>query len=174
MTSAKTQLKSGQDKLRDLTKDRDNHSEDIKKDYGPESIFRALKGQCVSRDFGEYNYELCWMDQTKQTPKRGGGSTNMGNFQGLATTMVDEEVPADGRGLGKGERITMSYANGQGCWNGPARSTTVILGCAENDEIWKVQEEEKCVYRMDVGTPAVCEPAGTAAGEKREKAKDEL
>jgi protein kinase C substrate 80K-H len=32
----------------------------------------------------------------------------------------------------------------------------VILACAENDEIWKIVEEEKCVYRMEVGTPAVC------------------
>jgi protein kinase C substrate 80K-H len=32
----------------------------------------------------------------------------------------------------------------------------VILACAEKDEIWKIVEEEKCVYRMEVGTPAVC------------------
>jgi protein kinase C substrate 80K-H len=31
-----------------------------------------------------------------------------------------------------------------------------VLACAEKDEIWKIVEEEKCVYRMEVGTPAVC------------------
>lgn len=30
------------------------------------------------------------------------------------------------------------------------------MACAEKDEIWKIVEEEKCVYRMEVGTPAVC------------------
>ena len=172
VTSARSELTSGQNKLRDLTSDRDKHSEDLSKDYGPDGIFRALKGQCVSRDAGEYTYELCWMDQTRQKPRKGGGATNMGNFMGVGKTVVDEELPSDGKGLGKGERITMNFGNGQGCWNGPARSTTVVLACAETDEIWRVSEEEKCVYRMEVGTPAVCESAG---GKKAEaKAKDEL
>jgi protein kinase C substrate 80K-H len=35
-------------------------------------------------------------------------------------------------------------------------SALLILACAEKDEIWKIVEEEKCVYRMEVGTPAVC------------------
>lgn len=80
----------------------------------------------------------------------------MGNFARIETITVDETLPADGRGLGSGERIALKYENGQHCWNGPNRSTTVVLACAENDEIWKIVEEEKCVYRMEVGTPAVC------------------
>ena len=171
VTSARSELNSGQSKLRDLNNDRNKHSEDLEKDYGPEDVFRSLKGQCVSGDFGEYTYELCWMDQTKQKPKKGGGATNMGNFHGLGKTIADDDLPPDGRGVGRGERNTMKYANGQGCWNGPARSTTVVLACAENDEIWKVTEEEKCVYRMEVGTPAVCEPTGKKA---ETKGKDEL
>jgi protein kinase C substrate 80K-H len=157
VTSARTELNAGQTRLRELQTDRDNHAAEINKDYGPEGLFRALKDRCVSRDSGEYTYELCWMDRTKQKPKKGGGETNMGNFVSFGTTTVDEDLPADGRGLGKGERMTMKFENGQGCWNGPARSTTVVLACAENDEIWRVAEEEKCVYRMEVGTPAVCE-----------------
>ena len=31
-----------------------------------------------------------------------------------------------------------------------------MLACAEKDEVWKVVEEEKCVYRLEAGTPAVC------------------
>lgn len=46
----------------------------------------------------------------------------------------------------------------------------MVLACAETDEVWKITEEEKCVYRMEVGTPAVC---GTVE-RKTEKAKDEL
>ncbi len=78
----------------------------------------------------------------------------------------DSNGPGDGSGGGssggrrggssKKERLVMKYDNGQYCWNGPARSTTVVLACADSDVIRKVVEEEKCVYRMDVGTPAVC------------------
>ena len=39
-----------------------------------------------------------------------------------------------------------------------------MLACAEKDEIWKIVEEEKCVYRMEVGTPAVCEVLGLGQG----------
>ena len=80
----------------------------------------------------------------------------MGNFVSITSITVDEELPADGKGLGSGERIAIKYENGQHCWNGPNRSTFVVLACAEKDEIWKIVEEEKCVYRMEVGTPAVC------------------
>jgi protein kinase C substrate 80K-H len=66
--------------------------------------------------------------------------------------------------------------NPQHCWNGPNRSTTVILACSEENEIWKIMEEEKCVYRMEVGTPAVCEVLGGNGGQKKAEngGKDEL
>ena len=147
---------------------------DLTKDYGADDIFRALKGVCVDTDSGEYTYELCWLDRTSQKSKKGGGNTNMGNFVRFTTLEVDEEVGADGKGLGAGERLALVYENGQHCWNGPNRQTTVVLGCAEKDEIWKVQEQEKCMYRMDVGTPAVCGGRTTAPKAGEGVGKDEL
>lgn len=149
-----------------------DQKDDLSKDYGADDIFRALKNTCVTKDSGEYTYELCWLDKTSQKSKKGGGNTGMGNFVRLDKLFVDEEIGADGRGLGSGERITLMYENGQHCWNGPNRQTTVVLGCAEKDEIWKVMEQEKCKYRMDVGTPAVCEKAASAA--EAASKKDEL
>jgi protein kinase C substrate 80K-H len=147
-----------------------NHEEDLNKDYGPEGIFRALKDQCISVDSGEYEYELCWLSSTTQKSKKGSGNTGLGQFVRFGKTAVDEDLPADGRGLGSGERWVLHYENGQHCWNGPSRSTQVVLACAEKDEIWKVVEAEKCTYRYEVGTAAVCDaPAGT-----EKKAKDEL
>lgn len=142
---------------------------DLSKDYGTDDIFRALKDTCFSKESGEYEYELCWLGGTKQKSKKGGGSTGMGNFVRFDKLFVDEEIDKDGKGLGTGERTVLMYENGQNCWNGPNRQTTVVLGCAEKDEIWKVQEQEKCKYRMDVGTPIVCEDAV-----KKEAKKDEL
>ncbi len=110
------------------------------------------------------------MTQTKQKSKKGGAHTTMGNFVSFDTYMVDDEIPADGKGLGSGERLALKYENGQHCWNGPNRSTMIVLACAEKDEVWKIIEEEKCVYRMEVGTPAVC---GVDGG-KKEQVRDEL
>ena len=141
---------------------------DLEKDYGPSDIFRALKDKCVSVESGEYEYELCWMAATSQKSKTGHGNTNMGNFASISREIVDEEVPADGKGLGSGERMVLKYENGQGCWNGPNRRTDVWLACAETEEVWRVSESEKCVYRMEVGTPAACEEALEPPREKDE------
>lgn len=156
VANARDALKSAEDDLRKNQDQLESHKEDLNKDYGQDDVFRALKGRCVSKDSGEYVYELCWLDRTKQKSKKGGSETGMGNFVRLDSITVDEEVPPDGKGLGSGERVALRYENGQHCWNGPNRSTLVVLACAENDEVWKVVEEEKCVYRMEVGTPAVC------------------
>jgi protein kinase C substrate 80K-H len=147
---------------------------DLEKDYGPDDVFRAMKGKCVEQDSGEYTYELCWMDRTTQKSKKGGGHTGMGDFTRFERMEVDEEVGADGKGLGSGERLVLKYQNGQHCWNGPNRETTVIVACAEKDEIWKIAETEKCAYRMEVGTPAACEPRGEGVKGSAPGPKDEL
>ena len=170
LEDARNALKAGQDSLNDNKNQLNTHTEDLAKDYGVDDIFRALKGQCVSRDSGEYTYELCWLDKTKQISKKNGGHTTMGNFVSFDKVIVDDELPADGKGLGSGERLALKYENGQHCWNGPNRSTLVVLACAETDEVWKVTEEEKCVYRMEVGTPAVC----GGVEKKGDSSKDEL
>jgi protein kinase C substrate 80K-H len=130
---------------------------DLEKDYGADDIFRYLKDKCISTDAGEYTYELCWLSRTAQKSKKGGGSTTMGNFDRIDFEESDEEARHDGKGLGRGKRTVLRYENGQGCWNGPNRKTNVWLACAETEELWRVSEQEKCVYKMEVGTPAACE-----------------
>lgn len=156
VTDARSQLESAKRELEDDKSELSKHEEDLTKDYGPDSIFRALKDRCVETDSGEYTYEHCFLSRTTQKSKKGGGNTGMGNFAHIEIITVDEELPANGKGLGSGERIALKYDNGQHCWNGPNRSTLVVLACAEKDELWKIVEEEKCVYRMEMGTPAVC------------------
>lgn len=179
---AKKGVEAAKKDLSNAEKDITKHQDDLDNDYGPDGIFRALKDQCVTKEVGEYTYEVCFMGKTKQKPKKGGADTTMGNFVGFDVEEADEDVGADGRGLGKGQRIVMKYENGQHCWNGPNRSTKVILACSLQDEIWKVSESEKCVYRMEVGTAAVCHATrdgnkasnGDAKAAEADSRKDEL
>ncbi|KAJ4251023.1 hypothetical protein NW762_011673 [Fusarium torreyae] len=149
---------------------------DLDKDYGPDDIFRALKGKCVSIEAGEYTYEQCWLERTMQKSKKGHGSSNMGNFKRIDRMMADDEERIDGKSLGKGERMVLRYEDGQQCWNGPQRRTDVWLGCAETEELWRVSESEKCVYKMEVGTPAACDFSRWDVGSqpKKPRHRDEL
>ena len=94
----------------------------------------------------------------------------MSYFARFGKIIVDDEVPADGRGLDSGERIMMICENRQYCWNEPSRSTTVILRCAGNHENWKGGGREVCILNGG-GTPAVCESAGTSSAEIKEGKK---
>ncbi|KAI1329509.1 glucosidase II beta subunit-like protein [Xylariaceae sp. FL0255] len=138
-------------------RDLDNDTENLQKDYGTEDIFRALQDKCVDIEAGEYVYELCWMANTWQKSKKGGSKTNMGKFDKISIRESDEDERHDGKGLGRGRRMVLEYTNGQHCWNGPNRRTDVWLACSETEEVWRVSEQEKCVYKMEVGTPAACE-----------------
>ncbi|KAH8707103.1 glucosidase II beta subunit-like protein-domain-containing protein [Phaeosphaeriaceae sp. PMI808] len=171
ITDARSQLESAKRELEDDKTELTKHEEDLAKDYGPDSIFRALKDACVEKDSGEYTYEHCFFSRTTQKSRNGGSHTGMGNFAHITSITADEELPADGKGLGSGERLALKYENGQHCWSGPSRSTLVVLACAETDEIWKIVEEEKCVYRMEVGTPAVC---GVEVKKSETEGHDEL
>ncbi|KAI6247816.1 Glucosidase 2 subunit beta [Erysiphe necator] len=148
--------------------DKDQKQADLLKDYGKDEIFRALEGHCLEKDSGEYTYELCWLKDTKQKSKSNGIEIRMGTFTRFDKIReeldgVDSiQVGQLSLGLSSGqdslnERLVMRYENGQNCWNGPSRETLVVLSCAEENIIWKINEFEKCKYRMDVGSPIACE-----------------
>jgi protein kinase C substrate 80K-H len=142
VVDARNALQSAKSDLDRLNRDVENHRSDLDKDYGPDSVLRALRGKEIALDSGEYTYKLLWGDKTVQNSKKSHGDTNMGNFKRV-------ETGADGS-------VKLIFEDGQGCWQGPARSTTVYLTCSAEEEITNVSEEEKCVYRMDVRTSAVC------------------
>ncbi|KKA28463.1 hypothetical protein TD95_002577 [Thielaviopsis punctulata] len=157
--------------LTNINRELEDAKMDLTADYGPEGIFRSLKNKCISINSGEYEYEVCWMGRTQQKSKKGHGQSHMGTFEKFVWLESDEEEKADGKGLGTGKRLVLQYENGQGCWNGPNRRTDVWLACHETEEIWKVMEAEKCVYKIELGTPAVCE--GNLSDSSK-GAKDEL
>jgi len=95
---------------------------------------------------------------------------SMGKFVRIGSTSVEETSNEAGEVISV-EKVVLEYERGQSCWNGPNRSTKVVLECGEENEILKTAEDEKCVYSMLVTTPAVC-----AGGEddKVPRSKDEL
>lgn len=126
------------------------------------------------------------MDRTSQKQKKGGSETSMGTFTRFETLSADQldidddhdhdhDHAQNGEESGRAEstRLGLRFENGQHCWNGPNRSTLVVLRCADKDVILKVVEEEKCIYRMEVGSPAGCEGDRAKAGDDGSK-RDEL
>lgn len=170
VTQAREELKTAQDSVTSLKNKLRDQRADLEQDYGPSSIFRALKGVCISQDAGEYTYEHCFLESTKQNQRKGGNSVSMGRFSKVGTTSV-EEVNEAGDVINI-EKTVIEYDRGQSCWNGPNRSTKVILECGEENKILKTAEEEKCVYSMLVTSPAAC--AGGEAGDAAPRSKDEL
>lgn len=170
VTAARDALKAAEDSLRDVQKKIRNKRDDLEKDYGKSGIFRALQDTCISRDAGEYTYEHCFLSSTKQIQKKGHGSMSMGKFSRIGSTTVEELNEAGD--IVTVEKVALEYEHGQHCWNGPNRSTKVILECGEENEILKTAEDEKCVYSMLVTTPAVC-PGGEEDGNAASR-KDEL
>src|SRR5947208_15705661 len=67
---ARNALSAGQSSVETVRSLINDHKADLDKDYGPDSVFRSMRGSCISRNSGEYTYELCWMDSTKQKSKK--------------------------------------------------------------------------------------------------------
>ncbi|QSS62721.1 vacuolar sorting-associated protein [Histoplasma capsulatum] len=172
VTEARNALSTEESSLSRIRSELEDRKLDLRKDYGSDSVFRSLKGSCISKDSGEYTYELCWMEKTKQIPKKGGSTTTMGTFSAFTTITADEQ-DSNGKVVPQ-KKIALEYTNGQTCWNGPARSTKIVLECGEQNEILKVTEDEKCVYSMFVTTPAACEEVSKDGNAARDGLKDEL
>lgn len=134
--------------------------------FGKDGAWKKLEGLCLSKDTGEYTYEVCLFGQAMQKANKGGGNHSLGKFSSWNKTAP----------VGSPEYYSRQvYTGGAQCWNGPQRSITVDLVCGTENTLIDVSEPEKCEYRVTGTTPALCtlETAGTA-GIREEKAKDEL
>ncbi|KAK4054515.1 glucosidase II [Microbotryomycetes sp. JL201] len=85
----------------------------LSKDWGPEWEWKKLDGTCVEKDTGEYTYSVCFFGQATQKSNNNGARTSLGNFHGWSET---EKKGSDAY------YHKQLYADGQRCWNGPARS----------------------------------------------------
>uniref|UniRef100_A0A8C8MC14 Glucosidase 2 subunit beta n=1 Tax=Oncorhynchus tshawytscha TaxID=74940 RepID=A0A8C8MC14_ONCTS len=124
-----------------------NLEKEIGFDFGPSAEFAYLYSQCYELSTSEYIYRLCPFNRVSQKPKFGGSETNLGLW---------------GQWAGPEDNLysMMKYDHGQGCWQGPNRSTTVKLTCGKETVVTSTSEPSRCEYLMEFTTPAVCqEPA---------------
>lgn len=114
-------------------------------DYGENNVFFPLRGKCFKAETAEYSYELCPFDKVTQHPKKSGSSTSLGKWD---FNKQDKWKP---------DYKYMVYQDGQRCWGGPDRSTTVEVLCGTEDEVSEPQEPSKCAYSLKLYTPAACD-----------------
>ncbi|KAL3312850.1 hypothetical protein Ciccas_008551 [Cichlidogyrus casuarinus] len=118
-------------------------------DYGPDNVFVHLTNKdCLTLDQNEYTYKLCPFTGTYQMPK--GSShpeTNLGIWGRWITAETSDPVT---------KPLEMIYENGTGCWNGPSRSTNVVIHCGEKDALLSAEEPSRCQYKFEMTSPVAC------------------
>lgn len=130
---------------RELT-DRENAvkalEQDLAADFGPDSVYYPLKGECFKYTDREYVYSLCPFERAVQE-SQGGAHTELGRWSGW-------------NGPANNIYSSQKYENGLQCWNGPARSTVVSVTCGVESKLVSVSEPSRCEYTFDFITPAAC------------------
>ncbi|KAK9447904.1 glucosidase II beta subunit-like-domain-containing protein [Limtongia smithiae] len=150
VASARREQENAQRAVRDAVQKREQAEGELARGLGDEDVFRALAGECVEGESGEYVYELCFGGRVTQRGKSG-SKTNLGTFERVT----------DGK---------LMFTKGTKCWNGPHRSATVEMACGEKHKIVAVSEPAMCEYLLRIVTPAVCTMPEAAKG----RAGDEL
>ncbi|CAJ0955666.1 unnamed protein product, partial [Mesorhabditis belari] len=130
-------------KVSDLDRQINDAEAYLNQDFGNDAAWAVLKGQCFEYNEDQYTYKLCPFDKAVQKEKNGYSETRLGDFTGWT---------------GKEPRkySEQMYEKGQQCWNGPQRSTKVIIECGEIDELVESSEPAKCEYQFVFRTPAAC------------------
>jgi len=120
--------------------------------FGREGEWKKLENLCISKDTGEYTYEVCLFDEAKQKPNNGGSTFSLGRFTSWNDASDTEE----------GSAAKQRYTQGTKCWNGPARSVELVLSCGTENALLSVVELEKCEYQFTGTTPVLCLPVEAA------------
>ncbi|CAJ0570386.1 unnamed protein product, partial [Mesorhabditis spiculigera] len=130
-------------KVSDLDRQINDAESFLQQDFGPDQAWASLKGKCFDLDEGQYTYKMCPFDKTVQKDRHGHSETRLGEFTGWT---------------GKEPRkySEQMYEKGQQCWNGPQRSTKVIIECGETEQLVEATEPAKCEYQFRFLTPAAC------------------
>ncbi|GHJ89304.1 hypothetical protein NliqN6_5706 [Naganishia liquefaciens] len=135
---------------RDLTNTQDALTK-LDSDFGPEGEWKKLENTCIDREQGDYTYTLCFFGRVTQKSNKDGNTHHLGTYaRWNAGPDVEPETQA--------YYSKQLYNHGLKCWNGPERSVNVDITCGTTNEITHISEPEKCEYRFQVTSPALCWP----------------
>jgi hypothetical protein len=113
-------------------------------DYGHGHEWLPLYKKTLTFSTHEYNYEVTLFDRVEQKDRSNGRLiSTLGRFE------KSQWIPAAGK---------MPFANGDRCWQGPARSIELRLECGAEPEVLKVEEPSRCEYVATVKMPTACNP----------------
>ncbi|KAJ9118653.1 hypothetical protein QFC22_003873 [Naganishia vaughanmartiniae] len=134
----------------DLTNTRDALGK-LDTEFGPEGEWKKLENTCIDREQGDYTYTLCFFGKVTQKSNKDGATHHLGTYAGW-------NAGSDVQAGTEAYYSKQLYNRGLKCWNGPERSVNVDLTCGTSNEITHISEPEKCEYRFQVTTPALCWP----------------
>lgn len=155
------------DKAREALRERESRKRDVDREVGDlnkyldtnmgEAMeFAPLYDNCYEFTDREYTYKMCAFNKVTQRPKSGGRETSLGTW-------------VSWNGPNANPYSSMLFENGEGCWNGPKRSTKVSISCGLEEELISASEPNRCEYAMEFVTPAACHlpPSGTPSAATR-------
>ncbi|KAJ9101143.1 hypothetical protein QFC21_003361 [Naganishia friedmannii] len=134
----------------DLTNTRDALTR-LDTDFGPQGEWKKLENTCIDREQGDYTYTLCFFGKVTQKSNKDGATHHLGTY---ARWNAGPDVQSGTEAY----YSKQLYNRGLKCWNGPERSVNVDMTCGTSNEITHISEPEKCEYRFQVTTPALCWP----------------
>ncbi|CAB3404978.1 unnamed protein product [Caenorhabditis bovis] len=142
------------DELNDKVRDIDNKIREAEEfataDYGEDFAWVAVKGKCFERNVQQYTYTFCPFGNNEQKDTGAYGGTSLGRFKEWVT-------------IGSNKYAKQMYTDGQQCWNGPKRSTEVVIECGEDHDLAEVTEPAKCEYHYVFRTPLACDDPDKAS-----------
>ena len=134
-------------------------------DFGTNATLIHLLNKEFTLQVGEHLYKLRPFEGCEQ------GSTSLGKYTGWkALQEGSADVPQEineGRAVPK-PSILMTFENGQRCYQGTIRSTSVFMRCGAGDALIQVYEPEVCRYVFLFRTPVACADAGLLASSSSE------
>ena len=132
---ARDEMRELEQRLRDIDSAMEQAKKKLGHDVGDEGQFATMIDKCFEYEDREYVYKLCPFDRTVQKSKANSGETSIGYWKGWSP---------DANASGASKYKKMKFENGQGCWNGPARSTLVLLSCGAENKLTAVSEPNRC------------------------------
>jgi len=140
ISSVENQLSSLRKKVKSLTKSIEDEGK-----YGPDGVLYSIRDECFEIVANKYTYELCMFGNSYQREggKKGSG-TSLGSWTGLS---VDKESGS----------LIYKWENGQKCWNGPKRSSTVFVTCGKENKVLSADEPNICEYEFKMESFVACD-----------------